>query len=556
MKQTEHSGGHSAGPALEQGRNAYARRAWGDAYESLSVADAAAPLGMADLELLASAAALTGRDTEFLETLERLYNAQVEAGRCEDAARSAFWLGFRLFGIGETGRAGGWLARAQRLVEREDRECVVRGYLLLPVVFQQLAAGDLEAAAGAAARAAEIGERFGDRDLMGLGGNLQGTVLLRQERIEAGLALLDEAMIAATSGELSPIVTGIVYCNLISACQKVYAFDRAREWTSALTKWCEAQPQLLTFTGSCLVHRSEILQLGGEWSEAIDEARNVCARLSQSEDRGVLAAAFYQQGEVHRLRGEVDAAEDAYRSASQLGRDPQPGLALLRLAQGRHEAAASALRRVLGATTDRLKRTTLLPAHIEVTLAAQDLEAARSSCLELEQIAATVDIDVVGAMAAHARGAILLTEGDAQAAVEPLRRAFFVWQKLGAPYLAARLRVLIARACHALGDEDGRALELDAARTVFEQLGAAPDLTQIDTPKTGRAPRNRHGLTARELEVLRLVAAGKTNKAIAKELYLSEKTIDRHLSNIFTKTGVTSRAAATAYAYQHQLIRT
>lgn len=554
MKQGEHSGGRGAGAALEQGRDAYARQAWSEAYERLASADTSAPLRGADLELLAWAAALTGRDTEFLETLERLYNAQIEAGYCVDAARSAFWLGFRLFGIGETGRAGGWMARAQRLVDREATECVVRGYLLVSAVFERLFAGDLEAAARAAADATEIGERFGDKDLVGLAGSLQGTVLLRQERIADGLALLDEAMVAATSGELSAIVTGIVYCNQISACQKVYAFDRAREWTTALTKWCEARPQLVTFTGSCLVHRSEILQLGGEWGEAIDEARHVCERLSQSEERGVLAAAFYQQAEIHRLRGEIDAAEEAYRSASQLGRDPQPGLALLRLAQGRHEAAASALRRVLCATTDRLKRTSLLPAHIEIMLATQDLEAARASCIELEQIAAAVDIDVVGAMAAHARGAILLAEGDAQAALAPLHRAFSTWQKLGAPYIAARLRVLIGRACHALGDEDGRSLELGAARTVFEQLGARPDLAQIDTPKTGRASRTRHGLTARELEVLRLVAAGKTNKAIAKELYLSEKTIDRHLSNIFAKTSLKSRAAATAYAYQHQLI--
>jgi DNA-binding CsgD family transcriptional regulator len=539
---------------LERGRACYGRRAWAEAYDALARADEVTPLGADDLELYAWSAALNGHDEELLGVLERLYNARADAGEYIAAAHMAFWLGFRLVGLGEMGRASGWLTRAQRLVENEGRECVVRGYLLLPLVHRYLHGGDYDAAHAAAVEAIEIGEGCGDRDLAAFARNLQGRVLIRQGRVEDGLALLDEAMLAVTAGELSPLITGFIYCNVISCCQQVYALNRAREWTSALADWCQTQPQLVTFTGACLVHRSEIMQLGGDWAEAIEEARRASARFTRPMDHEVAADAFYQQAEIHRLRGEFVEAEDAYRQANQLGREPQPGLALLRLAQERRDAAASAIRRVVGATADRLQRTRLLPAYVEITLALGEIDEARVVCQELDEIAEGLGTEVVGAMAAHARGAIQLAEGDAQAAAEQLRRAFHVWQKLGAPYLAARIRVLLGSACHVLGDEDGALLELDAAREVFERLGAVPDVARVDAlvkkPKTGRP----HGLTPRELEVLRLVASGKTNKAIAKELSLSEKTVDRHVSNIFVKVNVASRAAATAYAYEHDLI--
>jgi DNA-binding CsgD family transcriptional regulator len=352
-------------------------------------------------------------------------------------------------------------------------------------------------------------------------------------------------MLAATAGELSPVVTGLIYCSVIAICHQVYALDRAREWTSALAQWCQGQPQLVSFAGACLVHRSEILQLGGGWGEAIEEARRATERISRPMDR---AAASYQEAEIHRLRGELGGAEEAYRRASQLGREPQPGLALLRLAQGDREAAATAIRRVVAATTDRLERARFLPALVEILLATGDLEEARRGCQELEEIAGWVKSEGLGAMAAHARGALLLAQGDAPAALDPLRRAFTVWQKLEAPYPAARVRVLLAKACGALGDREGARLELDAAREAFRALGAASDLAALDGSPRG------HGLTARELQVLRLVSSGKTNKAIARELSLSEKTVDRHVSNIFNKLAVSSRAAATAYAYQHKLV--
>ena len=330
------------------------------------------------------AAYLIGRDEDYLGALERAHHAHLEAGERLRAIRSAFWLGLRLFFRGEMGPATGWIARAQRLLEHEDHECAERGYLLLPVVEQHIAAGDLETAYATAAEAAAIGERCGDADLIACTRHDQGRIRIQQGQIEKGLALLDEVMVAVTAGELSSLVTGLMYCSVIQACQEVYAFGRAREWTAALAQWCEEQPEMVAFTGVCRVHRAEIMQLRGAWQEAIEEAQRVrelaqgVSRLTaaaplyqraQAVSRQTVAAALYQQAEVHRLRGEFAAAEEAYRSASQWGLEPQPGLALLRLAQGRTGAALAAIRRALSATADPLQRTKLLPARVEIMLA-------------------------------------------------------------------------------------------------------------------------------------------------------------------------------------------
>ena len=537
---------------LKQGRESYQRRAWGDAYESLSLADQATPLEIEDLERLAISAYLIGRDDDHLSALERAHHGYLDAGGVVRAARCAFWLGLNLLLRAEMGRAAGWFARAQRLLAGSERDCVEQGYLLLPVAEKHLHAGSFEAAQTTAASAAEIGERFRDADLIACARHVQGRALMLQRQMRKGLALLDEAMVAVTAGELSPIMTGLIYCSVIDACQQMYALDRAREWTSALAQWCDEQPEMLAFTGVCRVHRAEIMQLHGAWRDALEEARRAGAR-SQGTHQPA-AAAFYQQAEVHRLRGEFADAEKAFLGANQLGMEPQPGLALLRLAQGRTEAAVAAIRRVVGATQNRLQRAKLLPAYVEIMLAMDEIQEARGVCRELGEIAESFEADVLVAMAAHARGAIELAEGDAQGALVSLRRAGQVWQQIEAPYLAARVRVLVALACRALGDTEGAALEMEAARCVFQELGAAPDVACIKSLTRKVATDRLTGLTPREVQVLRLVSTGKTNKAIAAELSLSEKTVDRHLSNIFTKLDVPSRAAATAYAYQHKLI--
>lgn len=538
--------------AIEQGRESYRRQAWEEAYQCLSTADRSSALGVADLERLATAAYLSGRDPEYLTLVERLHQGHVEADEPEKAARDAFWLGINLLFQGEMGRANGWLARARRLVE--GRECVEHGYLLLPVAEGQLAGGDVGAAHDSAVGAVEIAERHGDADLAACGRHVQGRALLRGQRVREGLALLDEAMLPVVAGELSPIMTGLIYCSVIEACQQVYALARAHEWTAALAGWCERQPEMIAFTGKCLVHRAEVMQHRGDWPDALAEARRACERTPPGAETHPPAAALYRIAELHRLVGDFGAADEAYRQASRYGWDPQPGLALLRMSQGRLDAACAAIHRVLGAAAGPLKRARLLPAFVEIMLAAGKVQEAHEACTELAEVARALDAAALEAQAAQARGAVELAQDNAGAALPSLRRAFEGWQQAEAPYEAARVRALMGMACRALGDEEGGRMELEAARSVFERLGAAPDVEHIDGLDAAGSPAGAHGLTPRELEVLRLVAAGKTNKAAAAELSLSERTVDRHLSNIFTKLDVSSRSAATAYAYRHGLL--
>jgi len=539
---------------LERGRAAYAGGAWRDAFEALSSADRAAPLAPEDLELLARAGYMLGRDDDYVDGLERAHRAHLDAGDVPPAVRCAFWIGHNMLFRGDQARASGWFARAERLLEGES-DCVERGYLLIPVWLMQLAEGDSDAACETAAEAAAIGERFGDADLTWIARDEQGRALIQQGRIREGLGLVDEVLVAATAGELSPIMTGIVYCNTIAFCQASYELRHAREWTEALTGWCERQPEMVAHNGLCLVHRAEIMQLQGAWSDALAEARRAAERFTD----GVLnqlacGKAHYREGEVHRLRGEFGPAEDAYRQASRCGFEPQPGLALLRLAQDEGEKAAAAIRRAVGETTRPLGRAALLPAYVEIMLAVEEQDRARAGSEELDEIAEAQASDALRAMSAHARGAVSLAEGDAQEALVALRRAAEIWQRLGAPYESARARVLVGVACETLGDVDATTLEMEAARGVFAELGAAPDLARTGAEPAAGAGAGSHGLTGRELEVLRLVAAGRSNRAIAEELVISEHTVARHLQNIFAKLGVSSRTAAGAFAFEHDLV--
>ncbi len=539
---------------LTRGRDAYDRLAWRDAYVQLSAADRQESLGAEDLDRLARAAYLTGHIDAANEIWERTHHAFLDRGKVPPAVRCAFWLGLTLVLRGEHARGGGWMGRAHRLLEDASVDCAEQGYLRLPMALQALGGGDLEAAYRTFVEITEVADRFDDADLRALGTLGQGQALVAQGQAAQGVTMLDEAMVAVTTGEVSAVAAGIIYCAMLLACRAIFDVRRVQEWTVVLSRWCATQQDLKPYRGQCLVHRSEIMQLRGEWADAMDEVRQACEHLSDPPGDPVMGMALYQQGELLRLRGELARAEICYREASGCGHTMQPGLALLRMAQGRLDDAAAAIERTVTESEEAVERSRVLSAYVDIKLAAGDFEDARAAMHELDEIAAVFDSPYLRAVVGYARGSVLLADGDAGAACVALRRAWLAWHELAAPYETARVRLLMARAFSQLGDHDTAEMELDAARRVFEQLGAAPALEQVRELIGRAAPRTIGGLTAREVEVLRLVATGATNREIADTLVISDKTVARHVSNMFTKLGLSSRAAATAYAYEHDLV--
>jgi DNA-binding CsgD family transcriptional regulator len=541
--------------SLALGRTAFEQRKWSAAYTRLAAADKASPLEPDDLDRLATAAYLVGEDTASVDVRGRAYHGFLERGESVRAARSAFWLIFTIYGKPDfQAQATGWQARARRLLSECSEECAEHGLLLCGSAFQRARAGDFETAYSEFKEAARIGARFKDPDLTALARHGEGRALVTMNRSVDGFAMLDEVMVAVTSGEVGPMIAGVVYCSVISACHDLFDLRRAQEWTTALAGWCATQPDLVPFRGSCLIRRSELLQLHGEWQDAIGEVQRACERLASRGNESDAGAAYYQQAELYRLRGEFEKAEEGYRLASRAGRKPDPGLALLRLAQGQTEAAGVAIRRVLQEVQTVRMRAQALSASVEIMLASHDVPAARSAADELKVIADKLDAPFLRAASAQALGAVALAAGNVDASIESLREALSEWQELDAPYPLAQVRTLIGLAYRKLGDEDGARLEFDAAQEAFERLGAAPDTARLTALLTPTTRPLSGGLTGREVEVLRLVAAGKTNRTIATELAISEKTVARHVSNIFTKLDLSSRSGATAYAYEHKLL--
>jgi len=538
---------------IEQARDAFRKQAWGEAFSQFSAADDKASLTPEDLVDFAQAGFLTGRDGEGRDLLARAHQSYLSLGDTQRAARCAFWLGFSLLTNGEHAKAGGWLSRAGRLIDGQS-DCVEKGYLLLPEGYRSFHAGDAVTAYEKFVQAAACGERFGDRDLATLALQGQGRSLIRQGELARGLALLDEAMVAVTAGEVSPLNAGSVYCSVLDACGEIFDLQRAQEWTSALEEWCASQPDLVPYRGHCLVRRAELLQLHGAWSEALEWAERACDYLSRPVPKPAVGAAYYQVGEIQRLLGKFPESEEAYRRASEWSRTAAPGFAQLRLAQGQTEAANVAIRRMAEEVRDAGPRARVLDAYVEIALAVHDVAAARSAADELSTIAMRWNVPFLRALSSRAHGAVLLAGGDVHAALAELRQSCSTWCELDAPYEASRVRVLIARACRELKDEENARLELSAARQTFERLGAAKDLLLVRALLRDDSEQTPGGLTEREVQILRLVASGITNRAIADKLHISEKTVARHLSNIFTKLDLSSRTAAAAYAYAHNLV--
>ncbi|HSV39207.1 MAG TPA: LuxR C-terminal-related transcriptional regulator [Nocardioidaceae bacterium] len=524
----------------DEARQAYDAREWQrahDLYASEPYLDAT------DLDRFAIATMLLAEMDEYFAVRERAYNQAIEEGDLVEAAGAALWIGMQRLTMGDPGRGMGWMARAADLVEQDGSDSIPAGVLLMGQAFGAVATGDFDGALALTAQAIAAGRRLRAPDLLALALHQEGQFLLHAGRVDAGVARLDEAMLALTAGDLSPMVTGIIFCGSIEGLWSVHELWRAQQWTAAMTEWCDAQPDLRNFTSECKVRRAELKHLHGAWDDAWAELAGV----SPSDvDLWAAGAAACLRGNLDRLQGRYDSAQENFSEAARLGFDPQPGLALLRLAQGSIQAAAAMARRCLAEAEGDAKRVEVLFAAVEILLAAGESQPAADAVAELVGIATRRPISIVTTTSAHADAALHLASGRADVALRSARTALRGWLEMNAPYQEARARLLVADACQVLGDGESAKVDREAARRILIELAAAPDLARLDGEQDVLSPR--------ELEVLRMLATGATNRAIAEKLVLSERTVDRHVSNIFSKLGVSTRAAATAYAFERELV--
>ena len=538
---------------LDLARAAFDRRAWSEAAERLHSGDAAQALGTDDLERLATARHMLGQPDEAARAWERAHLAALHSGEITRAVRDAFQLVQLFAQRGEWAQAGGWLGRTTRLLDQTPEDAVERALPLVATALRARAEGDYETALRNFEQLAVIAQQHSDPELTAMACLGLGQALIDVGEIERGLGLLDEALVAVTAGEVSPMNAGVIYCGSIEAFQQAFDLRRAQEWTTALDRWFGAQPDAVPFRGRCLVFRAEILQFHGRWSDAVVEVGRAYDWLSRPPPEPAVGEAYYHRAELHRLQGEFAAAEVDYREGSRWGRKPDPGQALLRLAQGDRAAAAATIRRALD-EADQTQRPQLFEAVALIELANDRVDAARAAATALSDLVADGPrMPLLEAIASRTDGFVRLAEGDVKGALSVLRRASDQWRTLDAPYEVARVRLAIGQACRALGDEDAATLEFEAAREVFVELGATPDARAVDA-LVGMPPPTPGGLSRREVEVLEHLARGNSNRDIAAVLGISERTVDRHVSNIYTKLDVSSRAAATAFAYEHDMI--
>lgn len=536
---------------LQRAREAYERRAWVSAYREFSHIDEDG-LVADDFAALATTAFLLGHRNACVQALQRAFQLHVEQGDTLRAVRDAFWLGVVLASGGEHAVAGGWVARAQRLLDQVDGDVVERGYLVIHAMFRCVGEGDFERAYQHAVTITGYGTRFDDPDLLAFGLNAQGRGLSMAGQQTEAQRLLDEAMVGVLTGQVSPVFAGMVYCSMVEACLWVSDYGRMAQWTHALTEWCDHQPGLVAFTGQCAVHRGQLMRLHGSWPEAVQELELAAARYAAAGGGTAVGLAHCERGEVLRLLGEYDAAEAAFAEADRQGCDSTLGRALLRMDLGRVPEAAAAVVRLVAEAQGPVVRSRLLPGVVEVLVAAGRLEEATVLVEELRELALLLGTPALRAAAGWSAALVAVARADGEAALPELRAAIDAWASLSARYETLRCKVLRAQALRLLGDDQGAVDELTRAAEGFTELGAAPALARVRVLLgSGAVPG---GLSPRETEVLRLVAAGRSNAEIAAGLVVSEKTVARHLSNIFTKLDVRSRTAAAAFAYEHRMI--
>lgn len=525
---------------------------WVGRYDELSARRDA--ITAEELDELGLAAWFIGREAECERAWDAAHHAYLDAGDTDAAIRCAFWQGFTLADHGETVRAGAWMSRLFELVGRAEPSARSAATAKLCEMLGAFGAGELEASVALGEHAVELARAANDFDTEVIATMSLGRSLVRAGRVREGFDCMDRVMLAVSSGRVSDRAAGPAYCAVIASCIDRWDVDRARVWTRELSEWCDAQRGLEPFRGECSVHRATVQQLLGEWDEATATLAEVCEHERRVE---TLENAFYGLAEMYRLVGRRDEAETAYRHAAELGREVQPGLALLRRDEGRISPARAGVARALEASPSPRVRTELLAALVELEAEHGDWDVAARAAAELRVMADTVGTPVLEAQADRAEARLLIGTDAPEPALPLLRRSWTVWRRLEAPYEAAVTRVLMGRANRAAGDEEAAQLEFDAARTVLTELHAVADLDRLERIAAGPDfPEASAGLTRRELEVLRLVAGGRSNRQIASELFLSERTVARHVSNILGKLGLANRSGATAFAFEHGLVAT